>query len=95
MSGKRAASERMISALNALRCLGVNDEICKEISDAGGMAPCMEIFSSPSDAALVKTTCQTLRQLSCSDAVKADIMKRNGALLFAKYLTHLAHASLF
>ena len=75
-----------MSALNALRCLGVNDEICKEIADEGGMAPCMQIFSSPSDAALVKTTCQTLRQLSCSDAVKADIMKRNGAHLLAEYI---------
>lgn len=72
--------------MNALRCLAANDEICKEICEAGGIVLFMENFDRNLRVeSLVKPACITMRQLACSDTVKVEIMKHDGARIFSQY----------
>ncbi|KAG0499547.1 hypothetical protein HPP92_004238 [Vanilla planifolia] len=74
-------SASMVSACSALRALSVNDEICRSISENGGidiLLKCLNDMDGNSNKAVAKTCCSLLSKLAASDDNKVAIIQKGG-----------------
>ena len=70
------------SLASALKHTAVNDDICKETAEHGGVARALELLSTDAiaagDARLAKACAACLRQLAWSDSNKSRIVNAGG-----------------
>eukprot|EP00884_Botryococcus_braunii_P005371 jgi/Botrbrau1/14835/Bobra.0278s0005.1 len=69
----------MTALLSAAKRLAVNEEICRDFADAGGLkASLSALQSNMGDASLVKSACGLVRQLANSDELKEATIEAGG-----------------
>lgn len=74
-------SSILVSACSALKALAVNDEICRSISENGGIdatLQCIDDSSEHNDKILARASCSLLSKLAGSDANKNTIVQKGG-----------------
>lgn len=76
----------------ALRSVSANDDICKQVSAAGGTRLALQLLRlGAGDAELARASASLLRQLASSDAVKAEAV--GGGVLEAVAVALEAHGA--
>ncbi|TVU28614.1 hypothetical protein EJB05_20137 [Eragrostis curvula] len=82
----QVAPSSLPSACAALKAIAVNDEICRSISDNGGidvLLQCIDEAGEQKNKVIAKSCCSLLSKLAASDANKSVILQRGG---FDKFL---------
>uniref|UniRef100_A0A0E0GDA4 LRRK2 ARM repeat domain-containing protein n=1 Tax=Oryza nivara TaxID=4536 RepID=A0A0E0GDA4_ORYNI len=83
---EKVAPSSLPSACAALKAIAVNDEICRSISENGGidvLLRCIDEASEQKNKVIAKSCCSLLSKLAGSDANKTTIIERGG---FDKFL---------
>lgn len=74
------ATEACVCVLKAVRGLAANDDICKELTDMGGVTACLDVLKGPlvANPEVCTAVLGCLRQLAGSDSVKVSIAEQGG-----------------
>ncbi|KAG8059350.1 hypothetical protein GUJ93_ZPchr0002g26713 [Zizania palustris] len=78
---EKVAPSSLPSACAALKAIAVNDEICRSISENGGidvLLHCIDEASEQKNKVIARSCCSLLSKLAGSDANKATIIQRGG-----------------
>ncbi|XP_078157354.1 ARM repeat superfamily protein [Carex rostrata] len=78
---KGVGSSCLPSACAALKAVAVNDEICKSISEKGGIdviLQCIDESGQQGNRVIAKSCCSLLSKLAASDANKIAIVQKDG-----------------
>uniref|UniRef100_A0A0D9VLC2 LRRK2 ARM repeat domain-containing protein n=1 Tax=Leersia perrieri TaxID=77586 RepID=A0A0D9VLC2_9ORYZ len=84
---EKVAPSSLPSACAALKAIAVNDEICRSISENGGidvLLHCIDGASEQKNKVIARSCCSLLSKLAGSDANKATIIERGGFDRFLK-----------
>uniref|UniRef100_A0ACD5ZNA8 Uncharacterized protein n=1 Tax=Avena sativa TaxID=4498 RepID=A0ACD5ZNA8_AVESA len=84
---EQVAPSSLPSACAALKAIAVNEEICRSISENGGidvLLQCIDEAGVQKSKVIAKSCCSLLSKLAGSDANKANIIQQGG---FDKFLT--------
>jgi hypothetical protein len=97
LTGEEASHAPAVAAAvcNAMRRIAVNDDICNEWAELGGVEVTMQALRSAvgGPPALPRAACALLRQLANADALKAAILSAGGLALLQDVVSgHLASA---
>ncbi|KAJ8500693.1 hypothetical protein OPV22_011245 [Ensete ventricosum] len=79
--GEGLSSSNVASACTALKAVAVNDEICKSISESGGIDAtlrCLGESSEQNNKIIARACCSLLSKLAGSDANKSVIVEKGG-----------------
>ncbi|KAK9843790.1 hypothetical protein WJX81_006589 [Elliptochloris bilobata] len=86
--GELARPDVAAAVCGALKRLAVNDEICVEFADAGGVDTCLQVLRQGLGiAAVVRSAAGLLRQLAGSDSVKAALVAGGSLQLIVRALS--------
>ncbi|CAL5054446.1 unnamed protein product [Urochloa decumbens] len=84
---EQVAPSSLPSACAALKSIAVNDEICRSISEIGGidvLLQCIDEAGEQKNKIIAKSCCSLLSKLAASDANKSAIIQRGGFDRFIK-----------
>lgn len=84
---EQVAPSSLPSACAALKAIAVNDEICRSISESGGidvLLQCIDEAGVQKNKVIAKSCCSLLSKLAGSDANKANIIQQGGFDRFLK-----------
>ncbi|KAL5666491.1 hypothetical protein ACJX0J_026599, partial [Zea mays] len=84
---EQVAPSSLPSACAALKSIAVNDEICRSISENGGidvLLQCIDGAGEQKNKAVARSCCSLLSKLAASDANKSIIIQRGGFDRFLK-----------
>ncbi|CAL5019684.1 unnamed protein product [Urochloa decumbens] len=84
---EQVAPSSLPSACAALKSIAVNDEICRSISEIGGidvLLQCIDEAGEQKNKIIAKSCCSLLSKLAASDANKSAIIQRGGFDRFLK-----------
>ncbi|XP_006647944.1 armadillo repeat-containing protein 6 isoform X2 [Oryza brachyantha] len=84
---EKVAPSSLPSACAALKAIAVNDEICRSISENGGidvLLQCIDEASEQKNKVIARSCCSLLSKLAGSDANKTTIIERGGFDRFLK-----------
>ncbi|KAF8729851.1 hypothetical protein HU200_017308 [Digitaria exilis] len=85
--GEKVAPSSLPSACAALKSIAVNDEICRSISENGGidvLLQCIGEAGEQKNKVIAKSCCSLLSKLAASDANKSVIIQQGGFDRFLK-----------
>ncbi|KAL6912091.1 hypothetical protein ACP4OV_000896 [Aristida adscensionis] len=84
---EQVAPSSLPSACAALKAIAVNDEICRSISENGGidvLLQCIDEAGEQKNKVIARSCCSLLSKLAASDANKSVIIQRGGFDRFLK-----------